>query len=259
MSKLIDKLKLTSQAVPQSIGFRLTPSAPPAKPTMLLIASLNQADISGLADYVSGADAGLWHILPDADIKPFHKAPQGVPDLPWGWWSAGWSEEEIAQVLQAGDDFMVFPATTTSLAILQNNEMGKILQVEASLNEGLLRTIDALPVDAVLVGGEPGENHFLTWHRLMFFQRAANLVSKPLLVTTPLNLAANELQALWEAGVAGVIVEVDTEEPAGRLNELRQTINQIAFPSRQRGKIEPLLPLLGRDTGVISEEDEEEE
>ena len=256
MSKLIDKLKLTSQAVPPSIGFRRTPQAP-VKPTLLLIASLTQADVDGLADYVSGADAGLWHILPDAEIKPFHKASQGAPDLPWGWWSAGWSEEEIAQVLQAGDDFVVLPATTTSLAILQDNEMGKILQVEASLSEGLLRTIDALPADAVLVGGEPRESHFLTWHRLMLFQRAASLVSKPMLVTTPSNLDANELQALWKAGVDGVIVEVDTEEPAGRLNELRQTINQISFPSRKRGRVEPLLPQLGGDTGVISEDEEE--
>ena len=56
MSKFIDKLKQASQAAPQSLGFKVAPSAA-SKPRMLLVASLNEAHNENLAEYMAGADA----------------------------------------------------------------------------------------------------------------------------------------------------------------------------------------------------------
>ncbi|GAI94152.1 unnamed protein product [marine sediment metagenome] len=61
MSKLIEKLNRVSQAKPQLMGFKAAQAVSP-KPKMLLVASLVQADVSGVADYVAGADAGLLPI-----------------------------------------------------------------------------------------------------------------------------------------------------------------------------------------------------
>ncbi|MFC2003244.1 hypothetical protein ACFLV4_04805 [Chloroflexota bacterium] len=253
MSKLIDKLNLASQAAPQPMGFRARQPSP-TKPAMLLIATFTKANVDGLADYVAGADGGLWHISPGLEAKAFHKVSKSLPDIPWGWWLDVGSEEELGNISKLGGDFVVFPAASTPLAIPQDDEVGKILQVEASLSEGLLRTIDDLPIDAVLLTSDP----FLTWHHLMLFQRAARLLAKPLLATTPSNVAANELQALWEAGVDGIVVEVEVGKPAGRLNELHQILNELSYPSsRKRGKIEPLLPHITGDTDLITEEEEE--
>ena len=161
---------------------------------------------------------------------------------------------------KAGCDFVVFPATNTPLAILQNNEVGMILEVEASLGEGLLRAANEMPVDAVLIAAEQRENYFLTWQHLMLFQRFADLLTKPLLVSIPSNVTVGELQALWEAGVNGVIVEVTAGQPQGRLKELRQIIEKLTFPSpRRREKVEPLLPRIGREPSIATEEEEEEE
>ena len=93
--------------------------------------------------------------------------------------------------------------------------MGKILEVETALSEGLLAAVNKLPVDAVLIGGEP--ESFLTWNHLMHFQRCANLLTKPMLASIPSNVTASELQALWGAGVDGVVVEVGVGQPAGKL------------------------------------------
>ena len=200
MSKLIDKLKLASQAAPQAMGFRPKHQAP-TKPTMLLIASLMQANVDGLADYVSGADAGLLRISAGSRIKPFQKVSQAMPDLPWD-----------------------------------------------------------LPVNAVLVTAEGGEGHFLTWHHLMLFQRFSSLLTKPLLVTIPSNVAAKELQVLWEAGVDGVVVEVEAEKPAGKLPELRQTIDKLSpRSSHKQGRAGALLPRITEGAGSLPEEPEEEE
>ena len=256
MSRFIDKLNQVSKAMPQPMGFG---AAQPVSPELklLLIASLAQANVDGLAEHVAGADAGLLHISKlSSGAKTLQEICQVVSDIPWGVWLRDIDRGEIKQIVKVGCDFVVFPAANTSLAILQDDEVGKILQVEASVGEGLLRAVDELPIDAVLIDGEQKGDYFLTWHHLMLFQRFADLLTKPLLVCIPSNVTANELQALGEAGVDGVIVEVGVGQPAGRLNELRQTIDKLTFPL-PRKPAKALLPYISRETGIVTEEEEE--
>ncbi|MBA7560808.1 hypothetical protein ES708_02439 [subsurface metagenome] len=228
---------------------------------MLLIASLAQTDIEGLADYVAGADAGLL-LVPELDsgAKTLQKVSRVVSDVPWGGWLRDVDRRGIKQMVKVGCDFVVFPAASTPLAMLQNDEVGKILEVGVSLSEGLLRAVDGLPVDAVLIVGEQGEGYFLTWHHLMLFRRFADLLTKPLLVSIPSNVTAKELQALWEAGVDGVVIEAGVGQPAMRLKELRRVVNKLTFPSTRKGeKVEALLPYIGREPSIATGEEEEEE
>ncbi len=222
---------------------------------MLLIASLAQVNVDSVADYVAGADAGLLPISKlSSGRETLRKIAQAVPDIPWGGWLRDVSQREMKQMKRVGCDFVVFPAANTSLAILQNTEVGKILEVEASLSEGLSRTIDELPVDAVLIAGEEKEGYFLTWQHLMLFWRFANSLAKPLLVSVPSTVVASELQVLWEAGVDGVVVEAG----AGGLTELRQAIDKLTFsPLRRRRKAEALLPYISAGPGVATETEEE--
>ena len=258
MSKFIDKLNRLSQTVPQPMGFRLAQSVPP-KPRLLLIASLPQANVDNLADYVAGADAGLLPISNlSSGARNIQKISQAAPDIPWGGWLRNIERGEISQIVKAGCDFVVFPEAKTSLALLQNEEVGKILEVEPSLSDGLLRVIGELPVDAVLIANEQEGEYFLTWHHLMLFQRFANFLTKPLLVSVPSNVTANELQALGEAGVDGVVVEIGVGQPTERLNELRQTIDKLTFSSqRKRGKAQALLPHISGERSIVAEEEEE--
>ena len=258
MSRFIDKLNQVSRVVPQSMGFM---KAQPVseKPKILLIASLAGAGVGGLADYVVGADAGLLRIPKlSSGAKTLKEMSQAAPDIPWGGWLRNIDQDGIKQMAKAGCDFVVFPAANTPLALLQNDEIGKILEVEPSLSEGLLRAVNELSIDAVLIAGEQEGEYFLTWHHLMLFQRFADLLTKPLLASIPPNVTANELQALWEAGVDGVVIEVGAGQPADRLKKLRQVIDKLAFPSqRKRGKAEALLPHIGRESSIVTEEDKE--
>jgi len=258
MSKLIDELSQVSQVGLQPMGFRAAPAVP-HKPRMLLIASLAQVDVDRLADCVAGADAGLLQIPKSSSgVKALQEICQAMSGIPWGGWLRDIGRGGIRQMVKAGCDFVVFPAAKTSLAILQNDELGKILEVEPLLDEGLLKAADDLPVDAVLIAGEQRKDYFLTWHHLMLFRRCADLLTKPLLVSVPSDVAASELQALWEAGVGGVVVEAGIEQPVGRLAELRQMIDKLTFPSPgKRRKVEPLLPYIRGETEIVSEEEEE--
>ena len=259
MSKFIDKLSLVSQAGLQPMGFRAAQGVP-QKPRMLLVASLAQVDIDRLADGVAGTDAGLLQIpRPSSGVKTLKQVCQAVSDIPWGGWLKEISRGGVGQMVEAGADFVVFPAASASLEIFQDEKLGKILEVEPSLEPGLLKAVDDLPVDAVLVAGEQGKEHFITWHHLMLFRRCANLLTKPLLVSVPSEVAAGELQALWEAGVGGVVVEAGIEPPGGRLAKLRQMIDKLTLPSPgKRRKAEPLVPYIREETVVASEEEEEE-
>lgn len=257
MSRFVDKLNRVSQAAPQAMGFR-TAQADSVKPRMLLIASLLQAEVDNLAGYVAGADAGLLSISKlSSGTKSLEDVSQVVSNIPWGWWLTDVGREEINEIAEARCDFVVFPEASALLAVPQNEEVGKILQVATSLSEGLLRVIDELPIDAVLITVEQEGEYFLTWHHLMLFRRFADLLTKPLLASVPSNVTANELQALWEAGVDGVVAEIRVGQPKERLSELRQTIDKLTFPSqRKRGKAEALLPYIRGEASTETEEEE---
>jgi hypothetical protein len=230
MSKFIDKLKAVSQVGSQPMGFKK--AATPQKPKMLLAATLTEANIENLADYTGGADAAILS-LP--------KTPPAKSDIPWGSWLKDAGEVKLAE---AGFDFFVFPADTP-LAVLQDSKAGKILEVGASLNEGLLKTIDELPVDAVLTTGEKDKGKLLSWRHLMLCRRCADLMNKPLLASVPATVGSNELEALWAAGVVAVVVETP---PKGKIAELRQIIDKLDFPPPSRQKrIEPLLPRVSEE------------
>jgi len=249
MSKLIDRLNKMAETTPQPIGFKAAPSILP-KAKILLIASMAQAS------NVSDVDAILISRL-DSGSKALSEIARSIVDIPWGLFSEYANGRGFEVVTEAGCDFIVFP-TSASLAIPEDDKIGKVLQVEASLNEGLIRTINELPVDAVLITREQTGEYALTWQHLMLFQRFANLLAKPLLVNAPLNVTTEELQLLWKTGIEGVVVEIENKQATGRLKELRQMIDTADFTPHRRAKIEALLPRISSEPGPIPEDEEEE-
>ena len=256
MSKFINELKRVSQVGLQPMGFKAA-QAVPSKPRILLVATMAEVNIEHLADYATGADAGLLQIPKIGSAAKTIKKICQASNMPWGGWLKGISGGGAKSVVEAGCDFVVFPSDMT-LAILKN-DVGKILEVGPSLDEGLLKAVNDLPVDAVLIGAEPEPGYRLTWRHLMLFRRCADLLAKPLLASVPLEVTADELQALWEAGVVGVVV-APSEQPQGRIAELRQIIDKLTFPSPgKRKKVAPLLPYIGGERETAAEEEEEEE
>ncbi|MFC2059789.1 hypothetical protein ACFLTZ_01685 [Chloroflexota bacterium] len=258
MSKFVDKLGRTSRVVPQPMGFGQTRTIS-AKPKILLIVSLTDPGVGNMADCVAGADAGLLHISESgAGAKIIQKMSQAMPDVPWGGWLGESSEGGVKQIVKAGYDFVIFSADRTSLAMLQDNKAGRILEVEPALSDSLVRAINELPVDAVLIASGQRDGYRLTWHHLMLFQRFANLLTKPLLVSVPSAVTSDELRVLWEAGIDGIVLEIGTGQ-SDMLKELRQTIDSTVFPTpRKRNKTEALLPYVSPET-ITAGEDEEEE
>jgi hypothetical protein len=239
MSRFVDKLKQASSGG-APMGFRAAAAAS-SRPRMLLVAAVAQADAERLAEITAGADAGLLAI--DRLItgaETLKQAAKAVPDIPWG----GWLGEAAGEVVgKMGADFIVLSAASPLLA---EEKTGKVLEVEPKLEPTLLKAVDDLPVDAVLVAAE---NEPLTWHGLMLIQRCANILSKPLLVLVPQEVTAAELGALWEAGVMGVVVRATAE---GEIAEVGKMLEKLPPPSARK----KAGPLLTRISGETAEEEE---
>jgi hypothetical protein len=260
MSRLIDELNRVAQAISQPIGFR-TERAASAASRMLLVAGLDISAVGVLSDYIGDANAVL--LRPGKarlTATAIQKSVESLPDIPWGGYleDAGAKKTEI--LVKAGCDFIVFPVASPVQAMPQDEKVGRILQLQTAPDDGSLRAINELSVDAVLAtdacqAGEP-----IAWHHLIKIQHLANMLTKPLLIPVSVNTDSSELKAIWEAGVDGVVVEVGKGEPEG-LKQLRKTVSELPPRSaRKRGKAEALLPRVGgEEARAVPDEEEDEE
>ncbi len=263
MSKLIDKLNRISGTMSQPIGFT-TSRSPSEKPRMLLIASSSfppNVTVNSVAGYCKSTDACLMHITnSNLEASIVQETTQSLPEVPWGMWLGNIGKTEIAAAYKAGSDFVVFPATSKVTAIPQNDKLGKILQVEPSLSDDSLKAVGELQVDAVLLTDGNDVKSFLTWHYLMLLQRFTSLLTKPLLVSVPLNVTADELQILWNTGAGGVIFEVSNSRHIKLLEKVRQYIDNLTPPQlRKPGKAEARLPYVGGDSSALTDIDDDDD
>lgn len=253
MSKLIDRLIQTAETVSLPMGF-MAAKAAPSKPKMALIAKLETADnMAPMADFLSSADAIII-----AQTGTGKDIARSLPDMVWGLWLEEKSRPQAKSFSEAGADFIVLPLNS-EFGLPSIEKAGKILLVESSLSEGLIRTINELPADAVLLAEDREEQSAITWHHLMLCQRFSNLLSKPLLTSAPASVSSDEFKALWQAGVDGVVMAVKTGKQAESLKGLRQTIDGVDFPARPRKKIAALLPRITEEPGAAADAEEEEE
>ncbi|MDO8578299.1 MAG: hypothetical protein Q7R50_03870, partial [Dehalococcoidales bacterium] len=152
MSKFIDDLKRACNGAPAPIGFlpRQTATAPCR---MLLLAVVAPEDLDRVAEFIDGADAVL---LPVASENPPKKRLTGFAGAagktPWGAWLKG-KNAAIPELVKAGCDFVVFSGSTVLTAAV-DEKTGKILEVEPSIADTMLRTTGSLPVDAVFINDD---------------------------------------------------------------------------------------------------------
>jgi hypothetical protein len=257
MSRFIDKLTRLNKVEPQPMGFLVNKSAAEKK-RMQLVALVAAENAGELTAGLTSIDAALIEVTRSEDIEDLEKACQANNDVPGGGWLRTFDDKVLKKAVDAACDFWVYPADVP-LSVTQKEETGRILEIDLSLSEGLLRTVSDLPVDAVLAAGKE-DGISLTLGRFMYIQRLAYLVNKPILVRVPAITTPAELQALWDMGVSGVLIEVADEKSGEKLVELREAIDKLnpaAF--RKRARMSAVLPRLQPEQPVPVKEEEEEE
>ena len=252
MSRLIDKLKKLSQTAPSPMGFHTSRPAKAGSPLLIIGRTLIKTTASA-ARSNSGADAVLVYTdKSELTAVSAQKTAKVFGDTPWGVYLEE-SYDAATALVEAGCDFVVFSPTARITDLPQDEKIGKIVQVDSSMDDGLLRAINDLPADAVLVTDNLEGNETLTIHQLMIYRHLANFIAKPLIVPIAGNITEAELKALQDVEIDGVMAEMDGDS----LQELRETVNKLPPRSaRKRDKTGVLLP---RTPGTIAPDEEEEE
>jgi hypothetical protein len=252
MSKFVDKLQSITKSSTTPIGFH--PAVSELKrPAMLLIAGISGAQVkeAKIAADVN-ADAGL--ILSEgASAKVVKQMVEAVGDFPLGVFVKGMNEEKINEVTSVGCDFVVFDIRIPA-AVLHKEGVGKFLMIEPSLDNGLVKAINSIEVDGVLISSRDGDS-FVAVEHLLVCRRFIELLEKPVIVALPSLVTKAVLTSLWQTGVDGVVAP--SEQSVGTLTELKKMISDM--PRRARGRRAEAGVILPRYGGVAEEEDEEQE
>ena len=239
MSKFIDRLDYIMEGAPAAMGFGM--QRVKKAPGMALLAIVSKSDAKALqrvADLkpdgalVSGVDG-------PAKLKAVRKAlGDGIP---WGRPVTSLSEDEAAAYEKEGCDLLAFPLQGTSVAAVGSEEVARILRVDAAMDREQLRVIDALPVDVLLINGPTSSSQW-SLEDLVAVARVTRLVNKYVIVETSLLPGAKVLEALRDAGVNGLAVDVESV-PAEKLAELKTALEDMPRhrPNR-RDKSVAILP-----------------
>ncbi len=251
MSKFSDRLVSLSRSSAPRIGFHVSASESKS-PTMLLVAGLagKQAAEGKVA---AKADAGLlMEQVPDVSIVKQMTDEAG--DTPLGVFLKDGDAGKAEELVAAGCDFLVCN-TGTAASVLGNEDAGKFLMLEPSLDLGMARAVNSLEVDGVFVsigGGQP----FVAVEHLLACRRFVDLLEKPVMLLLPSEVTKSDLAGLWQLGIDGVIAP--PPQSAKSLAALKKMIE--AIPGGPRGrKARPGARIPGLAGAVSSDEEEDEE
>jgi len=249
VSQLINKLKIAARLEPLPLGFtgfnRSTP-----KPKPVLIARI-KGDEKQAAELVRGADGVFIDThqeeIADRFIKLMEKEPV---QMPYGCW--------LGNNSACNNDFYMlnFEADMNSVKAA---DTGKILIVEPEVEDKFLRQLDDLPVDAVLVGSPDGHPCRLTLKNYMLCHRLAVAVSKPLVIHAGNKTGSAEIEEMWEYGIDGVMVDVDSTEP-DIVASFRDLIDKLDLSAkRKKIRLAPVIPSIGSSSEPSQHDPEPDE
>jgi hypothetical protein len=256
MSKLGDKIRKARRLELGAIGFGAMAARPQA-PSMLLLVHGPASGMRPAGDLAGrGVDAVFLSLSnPQAEIGQVAKWAQEAGDVPCGAQVAAASGRIVAELKEAGADFLAFDAEATSAETLLQTEMGYVLTLSGEPTDSFLRALDAFPLDGLWLYDWQGP---LTVRRQMELLRLHLLSRTPLFVPARPDIAPAELECLRDAGVVAVALNGAEDSTWQRLGDLRQAIDGLPPRAHRRGeRPEAVLPL-GREVASLEEDEEEE-
>lgn len=256
MSKLLDKLGKIGKGNTTPMGFGATLSREKTPP--LLVIGILRKDYAKGATSLAQAkgDASLFYIADTASVTA--KACNALGSIPWGVWSESMGVQDIQKLKEQGCDFLVFQGEAVALEALEEDEIGRILVLPAETEDRVLRTLDDLPVDALLLRLVDSDASPLTLGHLMQIGAIRGMTSKYLLVERPAPPSRRELEALRDAGVDAVALDVATTT-ADQMTQIRQELLDLPRRKPRAERSAAVLPYIGTRPGRAKPEEEEEE
>lgn len=259
MSKLLDKLERISVGRAQPLGFGAAVARGKSLPMMIVAGvPLGDAKLAAIAAK-GGADALLMTMHQEKSEEALAKLSSTKTDIPWGVSLDAATKGEVEQLIEMGCDFVIFAPDKTQAAVLGEEKIGKVLQIDSSLSDSLAKAINRLSIDAVLISLASEDESPLTVHQLMIYERLAAGAGKHLLAAVSPSLPIDDIESLWGLGVRGVVVDLAVKDPEQRLSQVKEAIQKLPTTRRKAGdRISASLPL-SRELSVARPPEEEDD
>ena len=239
MSKLIQRIERLGKDTPAPMGFGAAARRQPM-PTMVLLAATAEPQSMPSLDGVT-LDGVIFR-GDGADGAAASQAMQSLPDVPWGAQSNALAADDVAALVNAGADFVSLTGLTSSLDAIHDDNIGKLLVVPVDLKEEHARSLEVMPVDAVVYADAVASP--LTLEVLMHLATARCEIGRPFLLPVHGALTGWELECLREIGVEGVIADLETTD-AGALKALSEAIRGLPRRKSRGDSPSPTLPRIG--------------
>ena len=252
MSKFVERLEKISQGVTGGLGFGVAKAE--KTPALALVGHISKNYAAGLAAVAKlGLDAALLAgVDGPAGLKKLKKS---LPSLPWGVHLTSLSEEDSQGYRDEGCDLLAFSLEETTAAAVATDEAARILYTDAGLEDRELRGIASLPLD-VFVLRVPGLADAWTLKDLASVAMVSRRVDKFILVEVSKAPTAKDLEALRDAGVDGLVVDMESidaealaalkaavldlpKQKPGRRGSAAAIIPASVFPSGSSAEPEP--------------------
>lgn len=252
MSKLAERMRKALRVGSQPIGFGA--STQTSNPSLLLVAFLQSPSADAAKKAAErGADTCLI-TAPDPKDSKIGQVVEALGDIPCGLDSPQADGEAAAHLAELGVDYAALEPDTALASALLDAKLGHVISLESELDDIYLRTLEALPVEAILLRRWEGP---LTVRRQMELQRISGLARKPLIVPVSPDVTSVDLQVMREAAVAAVGLDASSDSLLDSLASVRKLIDEL--PPRRRRREHEADAVLPRVADVVASADDEEE
>ena len=257
MSKLVDLLEKIDQVEPEPMGFSAVAGRDRRKAPIVLIGRVEPgrlAKSSKLAD--ADVDAiVVW--LDDLKERSVDKVAKSLEGRLWGVRARDVSQESAKHLKEKGCDFIVFDGEATEAAVLNDKDLGKIVEVSPDLSEEMARAIHDMPFDVALFT-PAGDLLPLTIGKMMSIHQVRGMIAKPFVMAAPTELGASELEVIRNAGIAGLLLDDYSAEDIDRIRGAAASLPR----RRSRPDHDALVPQMHAsgfpEQGAEEEEEEED-
>ena len=254
MSKLLERLEQVNKGPVRALGFaprRETETLP----TMLLLAWADGASKQKLSKVSSGADA-LVLPLSALESSPSKSAPpEGAV---WGiaFDTADGNLVEIAK--EKGGDFVIFNLDGVLVDYLSEGDVARVLQIHANLDDSLMRGLEDLPVDVILLK-RPEPQGPLSLTHMLAISNVRSAISRYMLLEWDAGLTSHELEQLNDMGIDGIVANLGKMSPSA-IGKLKENIDKLPpRKARNEQKLSPTLPRAQESAPLQHHHEEEEE
>ena len=241
MSKLTELIRKQGLQSSQPLGFGALVGRAPAAPTLCLIGSTSADDLRSVLEPLGpgAVDAVLITSGEPSSIAD----SDDLEGLVWGVGPEVLGHGDPGTLVDGGCDFFIIDPNEAPASVVTFREVSTILALAEAVDRDTVAAVRALQVEGSLNTSDLLSDS-LSFEDLVQIQRVAVTTGGVVLMTADSDVSTDDLHAMRESGVDGLVVPM--EDPS-LVTRLRENILELPAPRRPEARNLQAAAPQGRD------------